>query len=39
MSFSCIKINHQQAKQPFAGEGITLHLPGIGQTIDVENIN
>ena len=34
-TFPYIKINHQQAKQAFAGEGITLHLPGIGQTIDV----
>jgi L-ascorbate metabolism protein UlaG (beta-lactamase superfamily) len=34
-TFPYIKINHQQAKQAFTGEGITLHLPGIGQTIDV----
>ena len=34
-TFPYIKINHQQAKQAFASEGITLHLPGIGQTIDV----
>jgi L-ascorbate metabolism protein UlaG (beta-lactamase superfamily) len=34
-TFPYIKINHHQAKQAFAGEGITLHLPGIGQTIEV----
>ena len=34
-TFPYIKINHQHAKQAFASEGITLHLPGIGQTIDV----
>jgi L-ascorbate metabolism protein UlaG (beta-lactamase superfamily) len=34
-TFPYIKINHQQAKQAFASEGITLHLPGIGETIDV----
>lgn len=34
-TFPFIKINHQQAKQAFADEGITLHLPGIGETIDL----
>ncbi len=32
-TFPYIKINHQQAKQAFADEGITLHLPGIGENI------
>lgn len=34
-TFSYIRINHQQAKQAFANEGITLHLPGIGESINV----
>ena len=34
-TFPYIKINHQQAKQAFADEGITLHLPGIGENIDI----
>jgi L-ascorbate metabolism protein UlaG (beta-lactamase superfamily) len=34
-TFPYIKINHQQAKQAFASEGITLHLPGIGESIDL----
>jgi L-ascorbate metabolism protein UlaG (beta-lactamase superfamily) len=34
-TFPYIKINHQQAKQAFANEGIKLHLPGIGETIDL----
>lgn len=34
-TFPYIKINHQQAKQAFANEGIRLHLPGIGETIEV----
>src|SRR5215213_10122472 len=34
-TFPSIKINHQQAKQAFANEGITLHLPTIGKSIEV----
>ena len=34
-TFPYIVINHQQAKQAFANEGITLHLPGIGESIDL----
>jgi L-ascorbate metabolism protein UlaG (beta-lactamase superfamily) len=34
-TFPYIRINHQQAKQAFANEGITLHLPGIGEDINV----
>ena len=34
-TFPYIRINHQQAKQAFANEGITLHLPGIGESIDL----
>ncbi len=34
-TFPYIKINHQQVKQSFAAEGITLHLPTIGQTIEL----
>ena len=34
-TFPYIKINHHQAKQAFANEGITLHLPAIGETINV----
>lgn len=32
-TFPYIKIDHGQAKQAFANEGITLHLPGIGESI------
>lgn len=34
-TFPYIKINHRQVKQAFANEGITLHLPGIGQSIEL----
>lgn len=34
-TFPYIRINHQQAKQAFANEGITLHLPAIGESINV----
>ncbi len=34
-TFPYIVINHQQAKQAFANEGITLHLPVIGESIDL----
>ena len=34
-TFPYIRINHQHAKQAFANEGITLHLPGIGESIDL----
>ena len=34
-TFPYIRINHHQAKQAFANEGITLHLPGIGERIDL----
>ena len=34
-TFPYIKMNHQQAKQAFANEGIMLHLPLIGETIDL----
>lgn len=34
-TFPYIKINHQQVKQAFANEGITLHLPGIGESIEL----
>jgi len=34
-TFPYIKINHQQAKQAFADEGISLHLPAIGESIDL----
>jgi len=33
-TFPPIKINHHQVKQSFATEGITLHLPKIGESID-----
>jgi hypothetical protein len=39
MTFSCIKINHQQAKQPFADEGITLHLPLIDKQLTYQILN
>jgi L-ascorbate metabolism protein UlaG (beta-lactamase superfamily) len=34
-TFPSIKINHQQVKQAFAAEGITLHLPLVGETINL----
>lgn len=34
-TFPYIRINHQQAKQAFANEGITLHLPAVGESIDL----
>lgn len=34
-TFPYIRINHQQAKQAFANEGITLHLPAVGESIDI----
>jgi L-ascorbate metabolism protein UlaG (beta-lactamase superfamily) len=34
-TFPSIKINHQQVKQAFTAEGITLHLPAIGESIDL----
>lgn len=34
-TFPYIRINHQQAKQAFANEGITLHLPAIGESINI----
>jgi L-ascorbate metabolism protein UlaG (beta-lactamase superfamily) len=34
-TFPYIKINRQHAKQAFANEGIRLHLPGIGESIDL----
>ena len=34
-TFPYIKINHQQVKQAFANEGITLHLPAIGESIEL----
>ena len=34
-TFPYIKINHKQVKQAFANEGITLHLPRIGESIDL----
>lgn len=34
-TFPYIRINHQQAKQAFANEGITLHLPSIGESINI----
>ncbi len=34
-TFGFIKIDHQKAKQAFTNAGITLHLPAIGNTIDL----
>lgn len=34
-TFPYIKINHQQVKQAFANEGITLHLPAITESIEL----
>lgn len=34
-TFDPIKIDHQKAKEAFAGAGIALHLPSIGQTIEL----
>ena len=34
-TFPYIRINHQQAKQAFADEGISLHLPAIGESIEL----
>lgn len=34
-TFPYIRINHQQVKQAFANEGITLYLPGIGESIEL----
>jgi L-ascorbate metabolism protein UlaG (beta-lactamase superfamily) len=34
-TFPYIRINHQQAKQAFANEGITLHLPAIGESVSI----
>lgn len=34
-TFPYIKINHQQVKQAFSNEGILLHLPQIGESIDL----
>lgn len=34
-TFGFIKIDHQKAKQTFADAGSTLHLPAIGQTIEL----
>ena len=34
-TFPYIKINHQQVKQAFANEGLTLHLPAIGESIEL----
>ena len=34
-TFPYIRINHQQAKQAFANEGITLHLPAVGESIEL----
>ena len=34
-TFPYIRINHQQAKQAFADEGIGLHLPAIGESINL----
>ena len=34
-TFPYIKIDHQKVKQAFTDAGITLHLPGIGQTIEL----
>lgn len=34
-TFGYIKIDHQKAKEAFADAGIALHLPGIGQTIEL----
>lgn len=34
-TFGYIKIDHQKAKEAFADAGITLHLPPIGQTIEL----
>jgi L-ascorbate metabolism protein UlaG (beta-lactamase superfamily) len=34
-TFGYIKIDHEKAKQAFADAGITLHLPAIGETIEL----
>ena len=34
-TFGYIKINHEQVKDAFAKAGITLHLPGIGESIEL----
>lgn len=34
-TFPYIKINHQQVKQAFVNEGITLHLPIVSQSIEL----
>ncbi len=34
-TFPYIKIDHEKVKQAFADAGITLHLPAIGQTIEL----
>lgn len=34
-TFGFIKIDHQKAKQTFADAGSTLHLPAVGQTIEL----
>ena len=34
-TFGYIKINHQQVKDAFAAAGLTLHMPGIGESIEL----
>ena len=34
-TFPYIKIDHSQVKQAFSAAGITLHLPAIGETIEL----
>jgi L-ascorbate metabolism protein UlaG (beta-lactamase superfamily) len=34
-TYPYIRINHKQAKQAFANEGIILHLPAVGESIDI----
>jgi L-ascorbate metabolism protein UlaG (beta-lactamase superfamily) len=34
-TFEYIKLNKQQAKDAFSAAGLTLHLPGIGESIDM----